>query len=98
MTEASSGSHRDEQRRTLERSLTETVGSAREARWLLDDALSGGDYDRWMGRWSRLLAHEFLEWLNLPGGLRWIDICCGSGVLTEAIVGHAAPASEATRG
>jgi SAM-dependent methyltransferase len=46
-----------------------------------------------MGRWSRLLAQEFLQWLNLPAGLRWLDVCCGSGVVTEAIVEHNAPAS-----
>jgi len=46
-----------------------------------------------MGRWSRLLAQEFLKWLNLPAGLRWIDVCCGSGVVTEAIVERIAPAS-----
>ena len=53
---------------------------------------SGADYDRWMGRWSRLLAHEFLNWLQLPSGLRWIDVCCGSGMLTEAIVERNTPA------
>lgn len=59
----------------------------------LDQWTSGADYDRWMGRWSRLLAREFLAWLNMPAGLRWIDLCCGSGVLTEAIVERASPAS-----
>ncbi len=63
----------------------------------LDQWTSGADYDRWMGRWSRLVAREFLAWLNvtadLPAGLRWIDLCCGSGVLTEAIVERASPAS-----
>src|SRR5579864_6050998 len=59
----------------------------------MDRWTSGGDYDRWMGRWSRLLAHEFLSWLNVPAGLRWIDICCGSGVLTQAIVERNAPTS-----
>jgi SAM-dependent methyltransferase len=54
---------------------------------------SGADYDRWMGRWSCLLAQEFLGWLNVPDGCRWIDICCGSGVLTETIVERASPAS-----
>jgi SAM-dependent methyltransferase len=54
---------------------------------------SGSHYDQWMGRWSRLLAHEFLQWLNLPGGLRWLDVCCGSGVITEAIVERNAPVS-----
>jgi ubiquinone/menaquinone biosynthesis C-methylase UbiE len=54
---------------------------------------SGSHYDQWMGRWSRLLAQEFLQWLNLSAGLRWIDVCCGSGIVTEAIVQRNAPAS-----
>jgi SAM-dependent methyltransferase len=59
----------------------------------IDRWTSGADYDRWMGRWSRLLAQEFLNWLDLPVGLRWIDLCCGSGILTEAIFARNAPAS-----
>jgi ubiquinone/menaquinone biosynthesis C-methylase UbiE len=58
----------------------------------MDKWTSGVAYDQWMGRWSRLLAHEFLSWLNLPSNLRWLDVCCGSGVLTEAIVARFAPA------
>lgn len=58
-----------------------------------DRWISGAEYDRWMGRWSRLLAQEFLKWLDLPAGLRWLDLCCGSGVITEAIVECSAPAS-----
>jgi SAM-dependent methyltransferase len=58
----------------------------------IDRWTSGADYDQWMGRWSRLLAGEFLRWLDLSGGLQWIDICCGSGVVTEAIVEHCQPA------
>jgi SAM-dependent methyltransferase len=54
---------------------------------------SGAHYDQWMGRWSCLLAREFLTWLNLPAGLRWLDVCCGSGVITEAIVEFSSPAS-----
>ena len=46
-----------------------------------------------MGRWSRLLAHEFLKWLELPAGLRWLDVCCGSGVITEAILQRNVPAT-----
>jgi SAM-dependent methyltransferase len=59
----------------------------------MDKWTSGADYDRWMGRWSYLLAQEFLQWLNLPAGLKWIDVCCGSGVITEAIVERCTPAS-----
>ena len=58
----------------------------------MDKWTSGAAYDEWMGRWSRLLAHEFLNWLNLLPNLRWLDVCCGSGVLTEAIVERFAPA------
>jgi len=58
----------------------------------MDKWTSGVAYDQWMGRWSRLLAHEFLSWLNLPANLRWLDVCCGSGVLTQAIDECFAPA------
>ncbi len=58
----------------------------------MDRWTSGSDYDQWMGRWSRLLAHEFLKWLHVPAGLRWLDVCCGSGVLTQAVVECNAPA------
>ena len=58
----------------------------------MDRWTSGYHYDQWMGRWSRLLVHEFLNWLNLPAGLRWLDVCCGSGVITEAIVERNTPA------
>ncbi|MFY9683927.1 MAG: methyltransferase domain-containing protein [Candidatus Sulfotelmatobacter sp.] len=59
----------------------------------MDRWTSGSHYDQWMGRWSLLLAQEFLEWLDLPTDLRWLDVCCGSGVVTEAIVERNAPAS-----
>jgi SAM-dependent methyltransferase len=59
----------------------------------MDRWTSGSHYEQWMGRWSRLLALEFLKWLNLPARLRWIDVCCGSGVITEAIAERSAPAS-----
>jgi SAM-dependent methyltransferase len=59
----------------------------------IDKWTSGVHYDQWMGRWSRLLAREFLKWLDLPAGLRWIDVCCGSGMVTEAIVERSAPTS-----
>mgnify|MGYP001235210465 CR=1 FL=1 len=54
---------------------------------------SGLAYEQWMGRWSRLLARDFLQWLQPPTGLRWLDLCCGSGIVTEAILESAAPAS-----
>lgn len=59
----------------------------------VDQWTSGAAYNQWMGRWSRLLAHEFLKWLDLAPGLRWLDVCCGSGMLTEAVVERCAPDS-----
>jgi SAM-dependent methyltransferase len=57
----------------------------------MDQWTSGAHYDQWMGRWSRLVAQEFLQWLALPTGLRWLDVCSGSGVITEAIVERNVP-------
>ena len=52
---------------------------------------SGGAYERYMGRWSRLLAPPFLQWLDAPRAQRWLDLGCGTGALGAAIVEHAAP-------
>jgi SAM-dependent methyltransferase len=52
----------------------------------------GEDYERYVGRWSRLVAPQFLAWLALPGGLRWLDVGCGTGALSRAILERAAPA------
>jgi SAM-dependent methyltransferase len=53
---------------------------------VIPDAWNKGDpYERYVGRWSRLVAPEFLDWLNPPPSLRWIDVGCGTGALTAAI-------------
>jgi SAM-dependent methyltransferase len=57
----------------------------------LDQWTSGEAYDIWMGRWSTLLAQEFLIWLRLPAAQRVLDVCCGSGVLSLAIAQHHSP-------
>jgi SAM-dependent methyltransferase len=53
---------------------------------------SGDAYERYMGRWSRLVAHEFLAWLAVPPGSYWLDIGCGTGTLSQTILQLAAPA------
>ncbi|MFI8522370.1 class I SAM-dependent methyltransferase [Streptomyces sp. NPDC085481] len=45
----------------------------------------GGAYERYMGRWSRLVADEFVAWLSCGNGLRWLDVACGTGALTAAV-------------
>ncbi len=52
---------------------------------------SGAAYDTYMGRWSRILAREFAGWLGLPAGIRWLDVGCGTGALSQAILEIAFP-------
>ena len=52
---------------------------------------SGDVYEPYVGRWSRLVAPEFLAWLDAPPGLAWLDVGCGTGALTEAIATTCAP-------
>jgi SAM-dependent methyltransferase len=52
----------------------------------------GGAYESYVGRWSRLVAREFLAWLDAPAHADWLDICCGTGALTQTILALASPA------
>ncbi len=58
---------------------------------LSDSWEQGNPYERYIGRWSRQVAPRFLDWLNYPAGRRWLDIGCGTGALSAAIVDHCAP-------
>lgn len=53
---------------------------------------SGGLYEPYVGRWSRLVAQELLTWLAVPGGNTWLDVGCGTGALTETSLKVADPA------
>jgi len=52
---------------------------------------SGNPYEFFMGRWSRPVAHEFLEWLSMADNQRWLDVGCGTGVLSSSILKMTAP-------
>ena len=52
---------------------------------------SGEPYERYIGRWSRLVAGEFVRWLGVPRGRRWLDVGCGTGALTETLLAVAEP-------
>lgn len=48
-------------------------------------------YERYMGRWSRQVAPLFLDWLAVSPGVSWLDVGCGTGVLSSAVVGRCDP-------
>jgi SAM-dependent methyltransferase len=55
----------------------------------------GASYERFMGRWSRRAAAGFLTWLAPEPGGRWLDVGCGTGALTAAVLGAADPSQVA---
>ncbi len=56
------------------------------------DAWDSGDaYEPYVGRWSRPVAREFLRWLAVPPGRRWLDVGCGTGALAETVLALGAP-------
>ena len=48
-------------------------------------------YEAHMGRWSRPVGKAVLAWLGHSPGLAWLDVGCGSGALTQAILDAAEP-------
>ena len=55
----------------------------------------GSPYEQYVGRWSRVVAPLFLAWLNIPAGRTWMDLGCGTGALSAAILDHCSPLSVA---
>jgi len=53
---------------------------------------SGEDYESLMGRWSRLLAPRFLEWARSPLDTEILDVGCGTGALSDALLHRGAQA------
>ncbi|MGO1077563.1 class I SAM-dependent methyltransferase [Inquilinus sp. CA228] len=50
-------------------------------------------YEHYMGRWSRRIAAPFVDWLDPPAQADWLEVGCGTGALTEAVLAGAAPRS-----
>jgi ubiquinone/menaquinone biosynthesis C-methylase UbiE len=53
----------------------------------------GKAYEQMMGRWSKRVGVQFLDWLAAPKGLHWIEVGCGNGAFTEELITHTAPAA-----
>ena len=53
---------------------------------------SGEAYERFVGRWSRPVARDFLAWIGAESGHRWLDVGCGTGALSTAVLVSCDPA------
>jgi ubiquinone/menaquinone biosynthesis C-methylase UbiE len=53
----------------------------------------GKGYERMMGRWSKLAGRIFLDWLDPPKNLNWVEVGCGNGAFTEELIARCAPAA-----
>ncbi|MFN8420284.1 MAG: class I SAM-dependent methyltransferase [Anaerolineae bacterium] len=66
---------------------TNTPSSQPADRWA-----SGAPYEAYVGRWSRHVARQFLAWLDIPAGKRWLDVGSGTGALSQTILQTCQPA------
>ena len=64
------------------------LGNAQHDTWS-----AGSSYEQYMGRWSRRLAVAFLDRLGAADDLDWVDIGCGTGALSAAVLAQCAPRS-----
>jgi trans-aconitate methyltransferase len=53
----------------------------------------GNRYEAYVGRWSRPVARQFVAGLAVPAGRRWLDVGCGTGVLTRTVLDLAEPSA-----
>ena len=54
---------------------------------------AGRSDDEYMGRWSRAVAVAFVDRLDRPGGLDWLDVGCGTGALSATVIDRCDPCS-----
>lgn len=47
---------------------------------------NAASYDRFMGRWSRMLATHFIRFVDLPQNANVLDVGCGTGALSFALL------------
>lgn len=54
-------------------------------------ATAGEAYEPLTGRWSRMVAPRFLDWIDTGKNGRWLDVGCGTGALIQAILDAESP-------
>lgn len=52
---------------------------------------SGENYEPYVGRWSRVIAPKFIDWLGVAAESHWLDVGCGTGALSQTILQKSAP-------
>lgn len=68
--------------------MSPTAGHGSDGAWAETAA-----YEAYIGRWSRSIARKFVAWLTAPSDAEWLDVGCGSGALSEAILSRGRPSS-----
>jgi SAM-dependent methyltransferase len=66
---------------------------AMEIQLVSDTWERGSPYERYVGRWSRTVAPLFLAWLGIGRARTWLDVGCGTGALSAAILDHCHPSA-----
>lgn len=51
----------------------------------------GDAYEFYVGRWSRVVAAEYLAWLGVPRDRSWLDLGCGTGALSQSVLAQCEP-------
>lgn len=63
------------------------------SRVLHEDWKKGDVYEPYIGRWSRLVAAQFIRWLSVPAQASWLDVGCGTAALSQTIFDASDPRS-----
>ncbi len=51
----------------------------------------GKAHERAIGQWSRTVGRQFLNWMAIPPGRRWLDLECGDKSFVEELIVRCAP-------
>lgn len=61
----------------------------------MDTWEDGDGYEPFIGRWSRPVASEFLDWLSVNEDRQWLDVGCGTGALLSSVMATHEPGAVA---